>query len=192
MKSTTAGGTNSPAASRRPQRETPGRQGGPRKRAVAAVREAVARGLPVVQAARRVALALGRGGSPGLRGYRRTASARSNRHGRTHRPPPAGAGSVVNRCGGGWSAVADAPSAPNQPAQAPQRDRVDRARYVVRSSAPRRGDRRHPRRRAVRWPRHPRPPIPVGIIGFLSPSADQPRGHINEQNLSHLPSRRCE
>ena len=29
-----------------------------------------------------------------------------------HRPPPAGAGSVVNRCGGGWSAVADAPSAP--------------------------------------------------------------------------------
>ena len=46
------------------------------------------RGLPVVQAARRVALVLGRGGSPGLRGYRRTASARSNRHGRTHRPPP--------------------------------------------------------------------------------------------------------
>ena len=34
--------------------------------------------------------------------------------GRTHRPPPAGAGSVVNRCGGGWSAVADAPSAPSQ------------------------------------------------------------------------------
>ena len=33
-------------------------------------------------------------------------------HGRTRRPPPAGAGSVVNRCGGGWSAVADAPSAP--------------------------------------------------------------------------------
>ena len=31
---------------------------------------------------------------------------------RTHRPPPARAGSVVNRCGGGWSAVADAPSAP--------------------------------------------------------------------------------
>ena len=31
---------------------------------------------------------------------------------RTHRPPPAVAGSVVNRCGGGWSAVADAPSAP--------------------------------------------------------------------------------
>ena len=30
----------------------------------------------------------------------------------TRRPPPAGAGSVVNRCGGGWSAVADAPSAP--------------------------------------------------------------------------------
>ena len=30
----------------------------------------------------------------------------------THRPPPAGAGSVVNRCGGGWSAMADAPSAP--------------------------------------------------------------------------------
>ena len=29
-----------------------------------------------------------------------------------HRPPPAGAGSVVNRCGGGRSAVADAPSAP--------------------------------------------------------------------------------
>ena len=27
--------------------------------------------------------------------------------GQTHRPPPAGAGSVVNRCGGGWSAVAD-------------------------------------------------------------------------------------
>ena len=28
-----------------------------------------------------------------------------------HRPPPAGAGSVVNRCGGGWSAgVAGAPS----------------------------------------------------------------------------------
>ena len=69
---------------------------------------------------------------------------------------------------------AAAPSAPNQPAQAPQRDRVDRARYVVRSSAPRRGDPRHPRRRAVRCPRHPRPPIPVGIIGFLSPSADQP------------------
>ena len=34
------------------------------------------------------------------------------RRGRTPRPPPAGAGSVVNRCGGGWSAVADAPSAP--------------------------------------------------------------------------------
>ena len=33
-------------------------------------------------------------------------------HGRTRRPPPAGAGSVVNRCGGGWSAVADAPSTP--------------------------------------------------------------------------------
>ena len=32
--------------------------------------------------------------------------------GQTHRPPPAGAGSVVNRCGGGWSAVADAPSSP--------------------------------------------------------------------------------
>ena len=32
--------------------------------------------------------------------------------GRRHRPPPAGTGSVVNRCGGGWSAVADAPSAP--------------------------------------------------------------------------------
>ena len=31
---------------------------------------------------------------------------------RTRRPPPAGAGSVVNRCGGGCSAVADAPSAP--------------------------------------------------------------------------------
>ena len=30
----------------------------------------------------------------------------------THRPPPAGAGSVVNRCGGGWSAMADAPSTP--------------------------------------------------------------------------------
>ena len=29
-----------------------------------------------------------------------------------HRPPPAVAGSVVNRCGGGWSAVADAPSTP--------------------------------------------------------------------------------
>ena len=28
-------------------------------------------------------------------------------------PPPAAAGSVVNRCGGGWSAVADAPSAPS-------------------------------------------------------------------------------
>ena len=27
---------------------------------------------------------------------------------------PAGAGSVVNRCGGGWSAVADAPSAPER------------------------------------------------------------------------------
>ena len=43
-------------------------------------------------------------------------------HGRTRRPPPAGAGSVVNRCGGGWSAVADAPSAParrNSPAIAP-------------------------------------------------------------------------
>ena len=36
-------------------------------------------------------------------------------HGRTRRPPPAGAGSVVNRCGGGWSAVADAPSAPARP-----------------------------------------------------------------------------
>ena len=34
----------------------------------------------------------------------------------TRRPPPAGAGSVVNRCGGGWSAVADAPSAPDRPA----------------------------------------------------------------------------
>ena len=33
---------------------------------------------------------------------------------RTHRPPPAGAGSVVNRCGGGWSAVADAPSVPGR------------------------------------------------------------------------------
>ena len=32
--------------------------------------------------------------------------------GLSRRPPPAGAGSVVNRCGGGWSAVADAPSAP--------------------------------------------------------------------------------
>ena len=32
--------------------------------------------------------------------------------GLSHRPPPAVAGSVVNRCGGGWSAVADAPSAP--------------------------------------------------------------------------------
>ena len=37
---------------------------------------------------------------------------------RTHCPPPAGAGSVVNRCGGGWSAVADAPSAPSAPAKA--------------------------------------------------------------------------
>ena len=34
--------------------------------------------------------------------------------GQTRRPPPAGAGSVVNRCGGGWSAVADAPSAPGE------------------------------------------------------------------------------
>ena len=34
-------------------------------------------------------------------------------------PPPAGAGSVVNRCGGGWSAVADAPSAPSTGATAP-------------------------------------------------------------------------
>ena len=37
---------------------------------------------------------------------------RQTGHGRTRRPPPAGAGSVVNRCGGGWSAVADAPSTP--------------------------------------------------------------------------------
>ena len=53
----------------------------------------------------------------------------------TRRRPPAGAGSVVNRCGGGWSAVADAPSAPgrcNSPARcrarvAPQgrRSRLD-------------------------------------------------------------------
>ena len=37
---------------------------------------------------------------------------RGPRRGRTHRPPPAGTGSVVNRCGGGWSAVADAPFTP--------------------------------------------------------------------------------
>ena len=30
--------------------------------------------------------------------------ARPRREWQTHRPPPAGAGSVVNRCGGGWSA----------------------------------------------------------------------------------------
>ena len=39
----------------------------------------------------------------------------ATRPGLPHRPPPAGAGSVVNRCGGGCSAVADAPSAPAQP-----------------------------------------------------------------------------
>ena len=41
------------------------------------------------------------------------------------RPPPDGAGSVVNRCGGGWSAVADAPSAPwrNTPADKSPRPR---------------------------------------------------------------------
>ena len=45
---------------------------------------------------------------------RAVSSARRASTGRTHRPPCAGAGSVVNRCGGGWSAVADAPSAPGQ------------------------------------------------------------------------------
>ena len=49
--------------------------------------------------------------------------------GQTHRPPPAGAGSVVNRCGGGWSAMADAPSTP-----APVRTRagVNRTRPIER------------------------------------------------------------
>ena len=52
--------------------------------------------------------------------------------GRTHRPPPAGAGSVVNRCGGGWSAVADAPSTP--PAEEPPASKV--LRFTVHSRSP--------------------------------------------------------
>ena len=46
------------------------------------------------------------------KGRKGTSTGRTPPPGLTHRPPPAGAGSVVNRCGGGWSAVADAPSAP--------------------------------------------------------------------------------
>ena len=49
-------------------------------------------------------------------------------HGRTRRPPPAGAGSVVNRCGGGWSAVAYAPSAPVTFLQVAQRRSTGRGR----------------------------------------------------------------
>ena len=55
-------------------------------------------------------------GAPTFGGDRPLASSPSSRapfpRRRPHRPPPAGTGSVVNRCGGGWSAVADAPSAP--------------------------------------------------------------------------------
>ena len=57
----------------------------------------------------------GPGARPALRGQSvpdRPAPARRDHGGHPHRPPPAGAGSVVNRCRGGWSAVADAPSAP--------------------------------------------------------------------------------
>ena len=42
-------------------------------------------------------------------GWLLTVAWAERRGGGTFRP---GAGSVVNRCGGGWSAVADAPSAP--------------------------------------------------------------------------------
>ena len=45
---------------------------------------------------------------------RATSRARGCRPWQTHRPPPAGAGKVVNKCGSGWSAVADAPSAPTR------------------------------------------------------------------------------
>ena len=65
---------------------------------------------------RRPALGLrGRRGRPGPGGRQ----ARRAVAGRTRRPPPAGAGSVVNRCGGGWSAVADAPAAPGLAQQTP-------------------------------------------------------------------------
>ncbi len=65
-----------------------------------------------------------------LRGDRPLASSPLSRAsfravGRTVRPQPV-RGSVVNRCGGGWSAVADAPSGP-RPAQPPQRSPADRS-----------------------------------------------------------------
>ena len=56
--------------------------------------------------------------------------------GQPHRPPPAGVGSVVNRCGGGWSAVstANAPDHGVLPthrlAQARQRPEQEPSRWI--------------------------------------------------------------
>ena len=62
---------------------------------------------------------------------------------RTHRPPPAGAGSVVNRCGGGWSAVGRRAVRPR-----PRGRGVEVQRGRPRAQPPRRRD----RRAAPSWP----------------------------------------
>ena len=107
---------------------------------------------------------------------------------RTVRP---GAGSVVNRCGSGWSAVADAPSAPPSrrnhpviPGPSPTRFTVfadDRDRLPARSEPPVPEDRAaQPPRVGVRRVRHPG----ANPLLYLSPASPSPpaSGHADRAN----------
>ena len=108
-------------ATRRPSSRAPRSDSTPRPRAARPVAGWVARTAARSAAPERPRL------TPGRQPLRRVSpvpwsgAPRKPRPGLPHRPPPAGAGSVVNRCGGGWSAVADAPSARGQHGRAAAR-----------------------------------------------------------------------
>ena len=136
-------------ATRRPSSRAPRSDSTPRPPAARPVAGWVARTAARSAAPERPRL------TPGRQPLRRVSpvpwsgAPRKPRPGLPHRPPPAGAGSVVNRCGGGWSAVADAPSAPAPAPTSPAGRRNPRTGPRVRSRED--GRRRGRHRVDPRW-----------------------------------------